>query len=570
MESAAQRDSSTLNQGRGWTVVLSAALAILGATTVIVLAAQIAAMMPSFQVNVEEASVELSPAVPVNVSVSRLGVSVIDVTLIEKNRDIDGKVLSERVVPVELAPIEGPLLSYWSEYQLTNPDSSNPLAYDNYYDLRLTVSVREPAFPLPKEVLITREYPFQTLTTPQLRAPEGVVELGYQKPLRLEWNSPIRQFEVEIEPPVEVNSWIDQELQQVGYVNLIKEEPGKQYTIRVVNAQGANGAPLIVSPKVTVETAAHPAPIQDSVYVENGDRVVVRWDRPVKSLDYEITPFIGSSLTIDPKDPMISLVQLHNPPQQQEYRITFTGGTGTSGAPIEGPHEITVNTPPPLSIQEFRPVEGTFGVALQEPISITFAEEILDRKSAEAALSIEPQVPGYFEWPEPNKLRFVPQERYPEMTEINVTVKAGRNGPRSLAGGYLEEPIEFTFLTRPNKLIDVDLTKQQLTLLQGDEPVFTTLVATGVRGAETPVGEYIIHYKAPFLRMRGVNPDGSRYDIPNVPWVMAFLGDYTIHAAPWRWQFGYPQSNGCVGMTTADAKYVYDWTPIGTPVRIHY
>lgn len=47
-------------------------------------------------------------------------------------------------------------------------------------------------------------------------------------------------------------------------------------------------------------------------------------------------------------------------------------------------------------------------------------------------------------------------------------------------------------------------------------------------------------------------------------------GDCTIHGAPWRSQFGFPQSNGCVSLDSRVAKQVYDWTPIGTPVNIHY
>ena len=71
-------------------------------------------------------------------------------------------------------------------------------------------------------------------------------------------------------------------------------------------------------------------------------------------------------------------------------------------------------------------------------------------------------------------------------------------------------------------------------------------------------------------RMRGTNPDGHSYDIPDVPWVMPFMGDYTFHGAPWRQAWGVPLSNGCVSMPTENAKFVYDWTPVGTSVNIHY
>jgi len=54
-----------------------------------------------------------------------------------------------------------------------------------------------------------------------------------------------------------------------------------------------------------------------------------------------------------------------------------------------------------------------------------------------------------------------------------------------------------------------------------------------------------------------------------VHWVMPFWGDYTIHGAYWRPRFGVPGSDGCVSMTDADAKLVYDWADVGTPVVIH-
>jgi lipoprotein-anchoring transpeptidase ErfK/SrfK len=67
-----------------------------------------------------------------------------------------------------------------------------------------------------------------------------------------------------------------------------------------------------------------------------------------------------------------------------------------------------------------------------------------------------------------------------------------------------------------------------------------------------------------------VNVNGSTYDIPDVKWVLAFMGDYTIHGAYWRSNFGAPGSNGCVSLTDADAKAVFDWAPEGTRVKIHY
>jgi lipoprotein-anchoring transpeptidase ErfK/SrfK len=279
---------------------------------------------------------------------------------------------------------------------------------------------------------------------------------------------------------------------------------------------------------------------------------------------------VESAVEVDAHDKRVSYILLDSPQQGHEYEIRITGGAGASGAPLTDTYELTVATPLPLEISELSPRGGAYGVKPDRPISIKFAEPIQDRAAAEAAITIEPAIAGRFEWPEPDRVQFVPQHTLPYLTRINVTIQPGPAGARGDSGGYLEEEVDYSFLTQPNKLIVVDLTRQRLTLYEGDKAVYTTLVATGVRFAETPTGDFIIHLKWPALRMRGVNPSGTRYDIPNVPWVMQFLGDYTFHSAPWRSQFGFPQSNGCVSMETGAAKYVYDWTPIGTPVRIHY
>ena len=106
-------------------------------------------------------------------------------------------------------------------------------------------------------------------------------------------------------------------------------------------------------------------------------------------------------------------------------------------------------------------------------------------------------------------------------------------------------------------------------LFEDDTEVQAFPVATGVKGAETPPGSYTVQYKMPMARFRGQNPNGSRYDIPDVHWVLAFFEDYTIHGAYWRSNFGTPGSNGCVSLTDANAKRVFDWSDVGTRVEIH-
>lgn len=522
-------------------------------------------------VSVEVATQELPPDTAITVTLSRVGVGVADVVLHETKRGAGGEIASERSIPVELVPTgDGSLFDVMSEFRLQAAEGSSVLEYDGLYRLSVAFKVRSPAFPFPEEVLATRDYGFSTLETPRLREPEGVVHLAYRQPLELQWYSPIERFGVEITPQVRARSWVDPIRRDVAYLDLNGAEPGARYQIQVVEATGTNGAPLVSAAALTVETAGHPIPVLDTARLVGGDLVAFRWDRSVAAFEYEITPPVDSVAQVDLTDGQQGHIMLRGAEQQQEYQVRITGGVSPAGAPVLGSYRFAVVTPPPLEISGFSPHRWAYGVRLDSPIDITFGEPIRDRAAAEAAVSITPAIPGVFEWLAPNHLRFIAEGRLPDLEQITVRVEAGHEGARGESGGYLDSPLEFTFLTQPDKLILVDLSSQVLTLLESDRPVFSTAVSTGVRGADTPTGLYMVNFKAPYTRMRGVNPDGSRYDIPNVPAVLAFLGDYTIHAAPWRARFGFPQSNGCVSMETGAAWRVYEWAPIGTPVRIHY
>lgn len=548
-----------------WVFLAPAGLVI---GTVSVLLAVTLSLPP--RTSLDGVSTALSPDAPVVLSLPRLGTTVAGITMTEARLDPYGAVGPEQPVSVTLADGgRGMASGLLADFRLQRQDGSSLLKYDRVYRLRLSLQNKELAFPAPRDVLVTRDYQFSTPITPQLRGSQGVVQMDYLKPVKLRWNSALRQFSVETEPKVRTRSWVDPSAPDVGYVDLLGADPGTRYQIRVTAAVGVNGASMLAPTALTVETAASPKPLTDSVKLEDGDRVVLRWDRPVSSLKYRITPATSSKLQIDPADPKLTYILLQKPEQEQEYTVTVTGGEGTTGAPIAPGAEFSVVTPAPLEVTKLSPRGSAYGVHLDSAINITFGQAIKDKAATEAAVSFEPTLQGSFEWPDANQLRFVPSGPLPDGTDISVRIAGGPEGVRGTDGSYLTEDYEYSFLTQPNKLIEVDLTHQTVTLWEGDKAVYNGLVAAGVAGAPTPTGSFMVEYKLPKTRMKGVNPDGSRYDIPDVPWVLVFQGDYTLHGAPWRTRFGYPGSNGCVSMETSQAQMLFDWSPIGTPVKIH-
>jgi LysM repeat protein len=114
------------------------------------------------------------------------------------------------------------------------------------------------------------------------------------------------------------------------------------------------------------------------------------------------------------------------------------------------------------------------------------------------------------------------------------------------------------------KWIDVNVTTQTLSAYEGDRLVFTTKVSTGVRRYPTVLGKFRIRTK-----LRAQTMVGPGYYLPNVPYVMYFYAGYAIHGTYWHNDFGRPRSHGCVNMSIPDAKWLYEWAPIGTLVVTH-
>ncbi|KKT82325.1 MAG: hypothetical protein UW80_C0039G0003 [Microgenomates group bacterium GW2011_GWC1_44_9] len=90
------------------------------------------------------------------------------------------------------------------------------------------------------------------------------------------------------------------------------------------------------------------------------------------------------------------------------------------------------------------------------------------------------------------------------------------------------------------------------------------IVSTGVADFPTVTGLYSIQTKLESTQMT----DGVTYDLPNVLWTMYFFRGYGFHGTYWHNNFGVPMSHGCVNMNTDDAKWLFDWAPVGTPVLV--
>ena len=109
---------------------------------------------------------------------------------------------------------------------------------------------------------------------------------------------------------------------------------------------------------------------------------------------------------------------------------------------------------------------------------------------------------------------------------------------------------------------------ESLTLFESGAPQLVNIpVNTGAPGADTVDGTFPVFEHVTSSRMQGTNPDGTKYDDPDVPWASYFNGGDALHGFV-RATYGSPQSNGCVEMKISDAAKVWPLSPIGTLVTV--
>jgi len=122
------------------------------------------------------------------------------------------------------------------------------------------------------------------------------------------------------------------------------------------------------------------------------------------------------------------------------------------------------------------------------------------------------------------------------------------------------------------KRIEVDLSEQRFYAYNGDEVVYDFITSTGNNASPTAPGSYRILDKIPMAY-------ASTWNLKMPYWLGIYWSgtlENGIHALPilsngkilWDGFLGQRVSFGCVILSNEDAKTIYDWVDIGTPVIV--
>ncbi|MFJ9011628.1 Ig-like domain-containing protein [Streptomyces canus] len=262
-----------------------------------------------------------------------------------------------------------------------------------------------------------------------------------------------------------------------------------------------------------------------------------------------------------------------------EYGSTYTLKaqlTASDGSKVSRSSTVTTVSKDEIFVGTYNVNQGsTVGVAL--PVSVVFNKPVHDKAAVERKLSVTsaPAVEGSWSWMKDrdgkDRVDYRPKEYWKPGTKVKFTMDlvGVKNG--DLVGTQKRE-IDFT--VGRSVVTTVDVVKKSLTLSENGKTVRTIPVSTGKKTFETWNGTMVVLSKVPTIRMNSqtvgiFGPEA--YDLGSVKWDVQLTPSGTYaHAAPWNeGKFGKVNgSHGCIGMSTADAKWYFQRVNYGDPVTV--
>ncbi|MBO9520709.1 MAG: L,D-transpeptidase family protein [Nocardioidaceae bacterium] len=223
----------------------------------------------------------------------------------------------------------------------------------------------------------------------------------------------------------------------------------------------------------------------------------------------------------------------------------------------------------------FVPLPGsTVGVGM--PVIIRFDVPVTNHAAIQRHLKVTsvPAQAGAFHWISDTEVHWRPQKYWQAGTK--VTVAANIDSVPAGNGVYGQKSRTSSFTVGRSMVSKVDMNTHQMRVFKDGKLIRTIPITTGQQPKfTTRSGTKVIIEKFRRKRMSSetvgipVN-SADGYDIDNVEYAMriTYSGEF-VHAAPWSVgsQGRANVSHGCTGMSTSNAKWLYDNTIVGDVVE---
>ena len=221
------------------------------------------------------------------------------------------------------------------------------------------------------------------------------------------------------------------------------------------------------------------------------------------------------------------------------------------------------------------PLDGeTVGVGM--PVVVTFDLPVIDRALFEEHMHVTsaPEQRGSWYWLSDREAHWRPVSYWKPGTDVSVDLDV--NSLPAGNGIYGQESRSIDFHIGDSVVSRVDVRSHTMRTFVNGQLARTMPISAGKAGWETRSGTKVIIEKFRRKRMNaatiGVDRDDPEYyNLSNVQYALrvTYSGEF-LHAAPWSTgsQGSANVSHGCVGMSLADAQWLYDRTSRGDVVEV--
>src|SRR4051794_5530611 len=219
---------------------------------------------------------------------------------------------------------------------------------------------------------------------------------------------------------------------------------------------------------------------------------------------------------------------------------------------------------------------GATEVGIGMPVVVQF-DGLVDesrRAAVERRMSVttSPKVKGAWGWLDARQLVWRPASYWKPGTKVKV--KADIGGLQTRKGVWTARDASTSFTVGSAMVSTVDVQKHTMTVRRNGKVVRVVPVTTGKAGFETRDGVKVILSRETSRQMdaetTGLKKSDPEYYNVNVKYAMrvTWSGEF-LHAAPWSVgsQGRANVSHGCTGMSTANAKWLFDRSKMGDVVE---
>jgi len=306
-------------------------------------------------------------------------------------------------------------------------------------------------------------------------------------------------------------------------------------------------------------------------------------------LDFKIAPAFNYTLAIDQERKKFQIVPQQALAQDTSYQIIAYESYQSKDNKEWYQQEIAnfqFKTISPPEVQKIIPADKQADINEFEPVKAYFSKP-MKTDDWQNFIEITPSVQGKTQWEDEGKTFIFKPYRWAQNTEYAVKIKGGwkANDNSSLSRDFITTFRSYNSSglvgkvqtanqdpkLKEGRYVDINLSKQLLTIFESGANMGTYKVSSGKRGMATPTGMFNIKKKSR-------RAWSKRYGLFMPYWMQFTNQGHGIHELP-EWPSGYkeganhlgvPVSHGCVRLGVGSAKTVYNFVDTGTPVYIHY